>query len=476
MTLYSRGHDVTVVMPFEDKEAKYNIINSDPDGTIMKETDHISGSVVSGEDTKTVSMFGKLVTLSIQLNENAFKHPIMQEYLKNPGTKFDIVIVQPVFASEAGYYLGYKFKAPIATYLTAQSHIPQISHSVGQPYNPSYMNFPMLPAIGEMTFFERVMNTFASFVFEHPFRHIYFLSRVNEFLDQQFPGEERPSILEIEKNVSLVFQFGHPLILDGWAPMVPNYIQLGMMNCRLGKPFTPGDVIGDFLNKSKKGVIFISFGSNIKGSLMTPDKKQIFLNVFKQFSQYDFIWKWDEKLPNLPKNVLVANWLPQQDILAHSNLKLFITHGGQSSFQESLCYQKAMVVIPVFGDQPLNAKEVKRLGVGLYASYIGLKEKELINAIDEVLHDPKYTESAKAMGSAMNDQITRPLDRAVWWIEHVMRHPNMYAGRSPVHKLTWYQYFLLDVIAFFIFVLYVIFKVFKLAVNICFGKRKVKKE
>ena len=181
-------------------------------------------------------------------------------------------------------------------------------------------------------------------------------------------------------------------------------------------------------------------------------------------------------MPDLPKNVLVANWLPQQDILAHSNLKLFITHGGQSSFQESLCYQKPMVVIPVFGDQPLNAKEVKILGVGLYASYIGLKEKELINAIDEVLHDPKYTEAAKALGSGMNDQITRPLDRAVWWIEHVIRHPNMYAGRSPVHKLAWYQYFLLDVIAFFIFVLYVIFKVFKCVANICFGKMKVKKE
>ena len=26
---------------------------------------------------------------------------------------------------------------------------------------------------------------------------------------------------------SVAFSFGHPLILDGWAPMVPNYIQLG---------------------------------------------------------------------------------------------------------------------------------------------------------------------------------------------------------------------------------------------------------
>ena len=463
-------------MPFEAKGAKFKVINTDPEATIMKETDSISGSVVTGEDTKNLSMFQKLLALAIQLNENAFKHPTMQEYLKNPDTKFDIVIVQPLFAGEAGYYLGHRFKAPLATYITAQSQIPQISHSVGQPYNPSYMNFPMLTAIGEMTFFERVLNTIASFFFEHAFRNTYFLSKVNEFLDQQFPGEERPGILEIERNTSLVLQFGHPLILDGWAPMVPNYIQLGMMNCRPGNPFPTGDVIGDFLKNSKKGVIFISFGSIIKGSLMTPDKKQIFLNVFQKFSQYDFIWKWDEKLPDLPKNVLVANWLPQQDILAHPNLKLFITHGGQSSFQESLCYQKPMVAIPVFGDQPLNAKEVKRLGVGLYTPFSSLNEEELINAIHDVLHDPKYTEAAKALGSAMNDQITRPLDRAVWWIEHVMRHPKMYGGRSPVHKLAWYQYFLLDVIAFLVVVLYIIVKVFRFAFSICCGKSKIKKE
>ena len=105
-----------------------------------------------------------------------------------------------------------------------------------------------------------------------------------------------------------------------------------------------------------------------------------------------------------------------------------------------------------------------------------MKEDELISAIDEVLHDPKYTEAAKALGSAMNDQITRPLDRAVWWIEHVMRHPKMYEGRSPVHKLAWYQYFLLDVIGFLIVVLYIIIKVFIFVIGICCGKSKVKKE
>ena len=81
----------------------------------------------------------------------------------------------------------------------------------------------------------------------------------------------------------------------------------GMMNCRPGKPFPPKDQIGDFLSQSKNGVVFMSFGSVIKPSAMPKEYKQIILNVFARFPQYDFIWKWDEKLPEAPKNVLGKN-------------------------------------------------------------------------------------------------------------------------------------------------------------------------
>ena len=99
----------------------------------------------------------------------------------------------------------------------------------------------------------------------------------------------------------------------------------------------------------------------------------------------------------------------------------------------------------------------------------------LVQALDQVLHNPKYAEAAKSVGSLMNDQITRPLDRAIWWMEHVMRHPKMYEGKSPVHRLSWYQYFLLDVIAFFVTILYVIFRIFKfLFMKCCSRKDKTK--
>merc|ERR1712226_407050 len=116
-------------------------------------------------------------------------------------------------------------------------------------------------------------------------KNIFMTKIVNSILDEHFPGEIRPGLLALEQNVSAVFQFGHPFILDGWTPMVPNFVQLGMMNCRAGKLFAPDDQVGQFLEKSKKGVILLSFGSLIKSEDMTDETKEIFHNMFLKFSE-----------------------------------------------------------------------------------------------------------------------------------------------------------------------------------------------
>lgn len=92
----------------------------------------------------------------------------------------------------------------------------------------------------------------------------------------------------------------------------------------------------------------------------------------------------------------------------------------------------------------------------------------------------QYTENAKKYGAILNDQETRPLDRAIWWIEHVMRHPFMYQGKTPTHKLYWFQYFSLDVFLLYAIVLYVVFKILKFLVFLvlvgCWQSNKIKVE
>merc|ERR1712008_272169 len=122
--------------------------------------------------------------------------------------------------------------------------------------------------------------------------------------------------------------------------------------------------------------------------------------------------------------------------------------------------------------------EAEHLGIGISHYYSTMDEEQLYQDLDSVLHDPKYTENAIKYGSVLNDQITRPLDRAIWWIEHIMRHPFMYQGKSPVHKLYWFQYFLLDVIAFYLFIIYLVFKIIKFIVCklCCSSSQKAKND
>ena len=39
--------------------------------------------------------------------------------------------------------------------------------------------------------------------------------------------KHRPSLLDLERNASVAFTFGHPLLLDGWRPTSYNFVHLG---------------------------------------------------------------------------------------------------------------------------------------------------------------------------------------------------------------------------------------------------------
>ena len=125
-------------------------------------------------------------------------------------------------------------------------------------------------------------------------------------------------------------------------------------------------------------------------------------------------------------------------------------------------------MIPILNDGPANAKETERLGFGTSLHWKDITEETLLANIQEVLNNPVYKNKANEWGDLMMDQVqrqqtiflhylnnisyqmTKPFDRAIWWLEYLLRHPGNPHMRSPVHNLKWYQFFLLDVIAFLI--------------------------
>lgn len=109
-------------------------------------------------------------------------------------------------------------------------------------------------------------------------------------------------------------------------PQMPGIIQVGGAHIKPPKPL-PSD-LQQYIDDSEHGVIFFSLGSFLQSSEMPEEKIEILLKAFSKLKQR-VIWKFEDESYKVPLNVLVKNWLPQSDILAHPNIILFITHGGE---------------------------------------------------------------------------------------------------------------------------------------------------
>ena len=120
---------------------------------------------------------------------------------------------------------------------------------------------------------------------------------------------------------------------------------------------------------------------------MPESYKKLFLNVFSKL-KYHVIWKWGEDtMRNLPSNVMLSKWLPQQDLLGHKKCKLFLSHGGLLGIQETIYHGVPLLGFPFFGDQDWNVNEAERMGFGKKIDLKDLSEEVLLSSILEVLNN-----------------------------------------------------------------------------------------
>jgi UDP:flavonoid glycosyltransferase YjiC (YdhE family) len=74
---------------------------------------------------------------------------------------------------------------------------------------------------------------------------------------------------------------------------------------------------------------------------------------------------------------------------AHPNVRLFITHGGLLSIQETILRGVPVVGIPIFGDQRLNMARAVSAGYGIQLEYVDITAEYLGSAIKEALENPR---------------------------------------------------------------------------------------
>lgn len=187
------------------------------------------------------------------------------------------------------------------------------------------------------------------------------------------------------------------------------------------------------------------------------------------------IWKWeDENLLGKPDNVLISKWLPQDDILAHPNVRVFITHGGLLSTTEATFYGVPLIGIPIFGDQTLNMAKTEKAGFGVTVQYTNLTEESILWALNEILENKKYADNAKTVSERYRDQQNEPLKTAIYWVEYVARHKGAPHLRSAGQDLSFIEYHNLDVFGLMAFIVWFIYYSLSVVFEQLFKSKSVK--
>lgn len=178
------------------------------------------------------------------------------------------------------------------------------------------------------------------------------------------------------------------------------------------------------------------------------EKREIFINCFAKL-KLKVLWKYEnEILPGNPGNIMIGKWLPQRDILSHSNVKVFITHGGLLGTTEAIVEGVPILGIPIYGDQRMNMKKAESKGYGIIMDYNNITESSLTYTLNEIIKNPKYLENSKKISKQYNDRQNTPHETRLYWIEYVIRHKGAPNLRSAANNLNFWQLHSIDVYVF----------------------------
>ncbi|XP_049881043.1 UDP-glucosyltransferase 2-like isoform X1 [Pectinophora gossypiella] len=387
-------------------------------------------------DVNTVSFY--LYKSFIELIKKQIEHPEVKKLIEDKNERFDLVIVEAYF--NLPLVFSHVFKAPVI----------QISSFHGRPENyeavgalgshPRYYPNFNRNKFRNLSFWENLVEIF----YELKLRYEFWLTEQfeNKVIKELF-GPDAPTIRDLNENVDMLFINTHSIYEDN-RPVPPTVVFLGGLHMQPIKEL-PKD-LKEYLDNSKRGVVYVSMGSNVHPSNMDEVMLENFIKAFGALP-YDILWKFDiDNFGPMPRNVKTQKWFPQRDLLVHKNIKAFVTQGGLQSSDEAIDAGVPLVGIPMLGDQFYNVHKYVELGIGVQVDAMTFTAQEVVDAVKKVVEDKSYKTNVLQLRSVFRDQPQQPLERAVWWTEYVIRHSGAKHLRAPAANVSWAEYLLLDLL------------------------------
>ncbi|XP_067292882.1 UDP-glucuronosyltransferase 2A3-like isoform X1 [Pseudorasbora parva] len=362
-----------------------------------------------------------------------FENEVLMKSLEDG--KYNVVLADPAFGG--GVLLAHRLGLPLV--LNVRWTMYGEGHFVVAPSPLSYIPIPALQLTDKMTFSQRVMNVmvYMIVIYQNP---KFFGSHYQEFTQKYFgPDVDFFSLLQ-DADIWLMrndFTFEFP------RPQMPNIVYMGGFQCKPAKPL-PDDLEKFVQSSGEHGVIIMTLGT-IFGQLLSEINDEI-AAAFAQLPQ-KVIWRHTGPRPaSLGNNTLIVDWLPQNDLLGHPQTKVFVAHGGTNGVQEAIYHGVPIVGLPLSFDQPDNLSRMQKKGTAKIVDIATLDRNVFLEALKEVLHMPSYRENMQRLSRLHHDQPMKPLDRAIFWIEFVMRNRGAPHLRTQSFRMSWIEYHSIDVI------------------------------
>ncbi|CAH0715018.1 unnamed protein product, partial [Brenthis ino] len=437
--LAKRGHEVIVVTAdpvFTEGNAPANLTEIDVHDVSYKMWEQLLQNHNGKKQDimlQILSLFERFATIF----DTQMETTVVKNMLKNKDKNyFDILLLEACNRPLLG--MAHKFDAPVIL-ISSFGLVPYQYGLMGAPIHPLLYPTPGRQRLYDLTLIEKGLELL---------KHVgldYLISFTDEYdysiMKKNF-GDNVPIYEELINKVQMIYVNEHPIWADN-HPVPPSIIYIGGIHHAEDKEL-PKD-LKDFLDSSKHGVIYVSFGTNVLPSLLPPEKIQVMTRVFSRLP-YDILWKWDtNELPGRSKNIKISKWFPQPDLLKHPKVKLFITQGGLQSTDETIDAAVPVIGIPMLGDQWYNVEKYVYHKIGLQLDITTLAETEFREAITTVIKDKSYKENIMKLRTLMREYPIKPVDNAVWWTEHVIKYGGSHL-QSPAANMNWMDYYELKLI------------------------------
>ncbi len=175
----------------------------------------------------------------------------------------------------------------------------------------------------------------------------------------------------------------------------------------------PARALPDWWKGSDQPLVYVSFGSVAAGNGFYPLLYREALDVLADLPVRVLLTLGTEadpaELGPVPASVHVEPWVPQNAVMAHADA--MVGHGGSGSTLMAMAAGMPLAVVPLFADQPHNARRVAELGAGIAlgpnaqpggdasfeAAMAPGRLDDLPAAISSLLEDPRYRRAAGAL-------------------------------------------------------------------------------